>query len=173
MHQHYKGVHLNDPFRCRICDETFIYYKSRTKHEKNKHGIETGEDLLSFKYNCDVCGEWGSDDKTEYTRHVDAHKGVKRYACSMCMKSYATANQLTNHVKKCGSEKHAEGKKNDMYECSVTTCGKKFGDEDKYREHFKGIHVDAMKSKVFYCEVCIVRYFSVEGYEKHLEKCRG
>ena len=34
MHQHYKGVHLNDPFRCRICDETFIYYKSRSKHEK-------------------------------------------------------------------------------------------------------------------------------------------
>ena len=53
------------------------------------------------------------------------------------------------------------------YECSV--CGKKFSQEDHYREHFKAQHVNTVKGDIYYCETCIIRMFAVKAFNRHCE----
>ena len=52
MHQHYKAIHLDDPFLCHFCQEPCIYLKSLEKHENTKHNAKK-----TFKYSCTMCSK--------------------------------------------------------------------------------------------------------------------
>ena len=142
MHQHYKAVHLNDPFLCSFCQEPFVYKKSLEKHENTQHQTKK-----VFKYNCKMCPKQ-TDDCTEFQIHMNRHTNVKPYKCNICESSYFSQSQLTAHLRTS-----CNALSNDKFECSV--CGKKLSTEDHYREHFKGQHVDTVQGTIFYCEVCI------------------
>ena len=147
MHQHYKAVHLNDPFLCSFCQEPFVYKKSLEKHENTRHQTKQ-----VFKYNCTLCPKQ-TGDRTEFQVHVNRHSNVKPYKCNICGQSYFSQSQLTAHLRSS-----CNVLKDDKFECSV--CGKKLSSEDRYREHFKSQHVDTEQGTVYYCEVCISRYFT-------------
>ena len=58
-----------------------------------------------------------------------------------------------------------------QFECSVMMCGKVFTSQDKYREHFKSMHVDLLHvsgEEIYYCEACIMRLFTKGGFATHL-----
>ena len=150
LNEHIKGVHENNPFRCEVCSETFIYWKSLRKHEKRAHAEP--DSMHMFKYNCSEC-DFVSDDKTEFQTHMDRHMNMKRYKCNVCASAFFTQSQLTNHLKNSclALIKY-------KFECSV--CGKKLKSEDRYREHFYSQHVLNQPQKMYYCEVCISHYFS-------------
>ena len=152
LEEHIKGVHKNNPFRCELCpQEVFIYKKSYNKHFKSYH--QSGpQNRNKFKYVCEDC-DFVSDDRTEYQTHVDRHRNMKRYKCNVCGSAYFTQPQLTHHFKNsCSSVVDAN-----KYECSV--CGKHLKSEDRYREHFYSQHVLDQPEKMYYCEVCICRFF--------------
>ena len=118
LHQHVKGVHEKNPYRCSLCpDKTFIYKKSHDKHVKRYHEAET-----DFKYKCPEC-DFVSDDKTEYTVHLDRHRNIKRFKCNVCGQAFFSQSQLMGHMKNsCVTAGE------DRFECSV--CGKKMKSED-------------------------------------------
>ena len=164
LEEHIKGIHKNNPFRCELCpQEVFIYKKSYNKHFKHYH--QSGpQNRNKFKYVCQDC-DFVSDDRTEYQTHVDRHRNMKRYKCNVCESAYFTQSQLTHHFKNsCSSVVDAN-----KYECSV--CGKHLKLEDRYREHFYGQHVLDQPQKMYYCEVCICRFFSERGLQLH--GCNG
>ena len=157
LNEHIKGVHENNPFRCEVCSETFIYWKSLRKHEKRAHAEP--DSMHMFKYNCSEC-DFVSDDKTEFQMHTDRHMNMKRYKCNVCAMAFFTQSQLTNHLKHSCSALIVY-----KFECSV--CGKKLKSEDRYREHFYSQHVLNQPEKMYYCEVCISRFFSERGLKIH------
>ena len=160
MHQHYKAVHLNDPFLCSFCQEPFVYKKSLEKHENTRHQTKK-----VFKYNCKICPKQ-TDDRTEFQVHMNRHTNVKPYKCNICEASYYSQSQLTAHLRTS-----CNALSDDKFECSV--CGKKLSTEDHYREHFKGQHVDTVQGTIFYCEVCISRFFTEKAFNRHCKNCTG
>ena len=69
MQQHYYTVHLGKPFKCQYCDSYFTYIKTHTKHEKAQYKDKLSKSV-TFKYSCADC-TYKTNDKTEYTSHVD------------------------------------------------------------------------------------------------------
>ena len=94
LHQHIKAIHYNDLFRCQVCNEPSIYKKLLQKHAKKVH--DTG--LQKFKYNCPQCAK-GTDDRTEFTVHMDRHVNIKCFKSNMCDQAFYLQSQLTVHNK--------------------------------------------------------------------------
>ena len=159
MQQHYYTVHLGKQFKCQYCDSYFTYIKTRTKHEKAKHKDKLSKSV-TFKYSCADC-TYQSDDKTEYTAHVDRHKSFLRFCCGNCKKGFYSQAHLMYHLSKCFDEL-----KN--FEC--IKCGMKFATEKELRFHFKSVHVDPEKGEKYYCDTCIVILFTQNGMRHH---CRS
>ena len=144
-------------------------------------------ELVTFKYNCETCS-FATDDKTAFAAHVASHIDVKPFSCSFCQKSFVKQSGLTRHISICdlAQQQLAPGKMPSnsdtapqtqaqppppLFECSVTMCGKVFSLQDKYREHFKSMHVDplhALGEEIHYCEACIVRLFTKAGFMAHM-----
>ena len=161
MHQHLKAVHFEDPFRCSLCPETFVYKKSLDTHLNKLHGLKKKTD---FKYQCTECDK-ATDDLTEFQVHTNRHHNIKPYRCNLCnAKSFYSQSQLSEHLRKCRSSMEPK------FECSV--CGKKFVEEDRYREHFKSQHVDTVTGEIYYCKICIIRMFTSNAFNKHCETGR-
>ena len=78
MNQHYHSAHLGKPFQCEYCSKSFASKKSRDHHEKATH-LNTKEGV-TFKYECKKC-DYKTDDKTEFTSHMDHHQKFKRFKC--------------------------------------------------------------------------------------------
>ena len=87
LSEHIKGVHENNLFRCEVCSETFIYWKSLRKHEKRAHAELDSKHM--FKYNCTEC-DFVSDNKTEFQMHTDRHMNMKHYKCNVCASAFFT-----------------------------------------------------------------------------------
>lgn len=109
-------------FPCKYCDEKFVYKKTRNIHERVAH---TGE----RPYTCQTCDEKFNDtsvlrrhcmrmhsNKQQHTlkcpfcpklffgtcdlgRHIDMHKGVRAFACSLCPKAFIQKPHLTKHMR--------------------------------------------------------------------------
>ena len=142
-----------------------------------------------FKYNCENC-MFATDDKMGFSAHLASHLQLKPFACMFCQKTFVKQSGLTKHIGLCEEAQRQMGAKQQqqqqassssdshqtavpppppaMFECSVTTCGKVFSTQDKYREHFKTMDVDPLGDGVFYCEVCIIRMFTKAGFPTHM-----
>ena len=152
--------------------------------------VKVKQKPVVFKYNCEKC-TFGTDDKTGFSAHVASHLEVKPFLCSFCKKSFVKQSGLTKHIGICDAaqqqmnirqQKQQMSSSGDsvtqvkpplssppaLFQCSVTTCGKVFTSQDKYREHFKTMHVDPLGDGVFYCEVCIYRFFTKSGFGLHM-----
>ena len=156
MQQHYYAAHLNKPFKCEYCDRFFTYVKTRAKHEKTMHKDKLPESV-TFKYSCSQC-KYDTDDKTEYTTHMDRHKKFHRYCCGNCKKGFYSQAHLTYHVSKC-----FEVEKN--FECN--RCGMRFVTVKELRVHFKSSHVDTIRGEKYYCDACICVLVTKKGYNHH------
>ena len=163
LHQHIKALHFDDPFKCSICSETFVYKKSLDKHMKRVHKVGP----QTFKYVCPECGK-GTDDKTEFSIHLDRHENLKRYSCNVCGQAFYAQSQLTHHLKhSCVSSTNTSS----SFECSV--CGKNYKTEDRYREHFRSEHINTENPMPYFCEDCISWYYTESGFKRHQHNCKG
>ena len=94
LQQHIKAIHFDDPFQCDHCPDMFVYKKSLAKHLKNAHN----SGMKDFKYICKECGK-RTDDKSEFSIHMDRHNNVRLFKYNMYNKLFFTQSQLTNHLK--------------------------------------------------------------------------
>ena len=165
MNQHYRSTHLGIPFECKYCDKTFLSKKSRDRHQKSGHLSDNAN--VTFKYNCDKC-DYKTDDKTEYTSHVDHHSEFKRYKCGYCDQGFYTQSHLTNHIthNRCKKMPQASNVKQKKEECSK--CGKTFKSRSAHRTHFLDKHVKqddgSMKP---HCEPCLFVFAMPKGLKTH------
>ena len=98
MNQHYCLAHLGQPFPCRYCLKSFASKKSRDHHEKASHLNK--EEGVTFKYECKQC-DYKTDDKTEFTSHMDHDQEFKHYKCGFCDEGFYTQSHLKNNFPKC------------------------------------------------------------------------
>ena len=98
MNKHYCSAHLGQQFPCRYCSKSFASKKSRHCHEKANHLNK--EEGVTFKYECEQC-DYKTDDKTEFTSHMDHHQEFKHYKCGFCDKGFYAQSHLKNHFPKC------------------------------------------------------------------------
>ena len=128
--------------------------KEVTKKAVVKKAVVKKEEV--FKYKCEAEGcDFVTDDKTQYTAHLAKHSGKRQ----------RRPKEPKNQPK---LQKEQQQRIKSEYECSVTTCGKVFSDENRYREHFKSQHVDNVVGEVYYCELCITRLLTEKGFEHHM-----
>ena len=151
LNQHFDYRHTNKPkkFVCLICSKSFELKKSLQEHNHRLH--DTGDK----KYLCDFCsrGFWHFG---EFTVHRASHTGLKPFTCGRCQqKSFACADRLTKHLKRCGSKPSSR----------CNTCGKLFSDDRGLAKHVKETHGDKM---VWNCPFCDGTYNSEGGYYYHL-----
>ena len=172
LHEHIKGKHEGNPFKCDFCpDETFVYKKSLNKHIKAVH---TPKQEATFKYTCPEC-EFVSDDRTEYQTHFDRHQNVRWYKCNSIDQAFYSQSQLTGHVRNScvarmkvsssASMPTATVSPDKGFECMV--CSKVLKHENQYREYFFAQHVENQTRTWYYCEVCISQFLTTKGLQIH------
>ena len=165
MNQHYWSMHMGKPFECSYCEKTFMSKKSRDRHEKSGHLSK--DPNVSFKYNCDKC-EYKTDDKTEYTSHVDHHQEFKRYKCGYCDEGFYSQSHLTNHItnNRCKKMPRASNVQQKKEECS--RCGKTFKSRAAHHTHFFDKHVKEPDGSMKpHCEPCLVVFSTAKGLKTH------
>ena len=155
MNQHYRSHHLGKPFQCEYCPKSFALKKSRDHHAKATH-LSTKEGV-TFKYECEKC-DYKTDDKMEFTSHMDHHKEFKHFKCGFCDEGFYTQSHLKNHFPKCKAlaEKQQQ-KPKPKEECSK--CGQVFSSRSSHCTHFLDKHTkNPDGSEKIYCDLCFL-YF--------------
>ena len=164
MNQHYCSAHLGQPFPCRYCSKSFASKKSRDHHEKATHlNTEAG---VTFKYECRQC-DYKTDDKTEFTSHMDHHQEFKRYKCGFCDEGFYTQSHLKNHFPKCKAMVEKQPIKPRPKEERLK-CGQVFSSRSAHRTHFLDKHTkNPDSSEKIYCDLCLFVFTSQKGYAAH------
>ena len=107
------------------------------------------------RYLCDFCSRpfWHFG---EFTVHRASHTGIKPFKCGRCgEKSFASAERLTKHLKRCGI--------NNSIVCNK--CGKGYSDAAGLATHIRDFH---QTNTFWQCPFCDRRYNSQGGYYGHL-----
>ena len=153
MHQHYKGVHQRNPFRCPHCNAPYIFTKVMNHHIKTEHK----NDEVKWKYNCTRC-TFHTDNKSEFQIHTDRHDDIKRYVCGKCEHRTFSQSQLTLHMNSCIS--------GITYDCDE--CGATYQQKSYLKKHFHDTHVEG--KGVLYDDICIRIFKYKQQYKKHMKK---
>lgn len=125
------SLRVKRPFDCDTCGATFESYAKLNEHKKS-HGKE--------RYQCDTCGRWFQK-RYHLKNHIEIHKGLKSFECTLCPKRYTNQTNLDRHIRVT----HHNEKK---HEC--TECGKCFSQLAILRQH----HAVHMTERNFQCDIC-------------------
>ena len=164
MNQHYRSAHLSQLFTFRYCSKSFASKKSRDHHEKANHLNK--EEGVTFKYECEQC-DYKTDDKTEFTSHMDHHQELKHYKCGFCDEGFYTQSHLKNHFPKCKDTGEKQPQKpRPKEECSK--CGQVFSSCSAHHTHFLDKHTKNLDGlEKIYCDLCLFVFTSQKGYAAH------
>ena len=135
-------------------------------HKSRIHGTKG-------KYESTFCGKrFARTD--EYTKHTDAHTGIKRYKCKFCEKffiSFFNTENTCNHCQKRFSRKDSlithirlhTGE--EPFNCTV--CHKSFNDGSSLRRHKKSHIPKEEKNETFSCHDCGGNFKSYQILYRH------
>ena len=132
---HVKHIHKGlKKYACQKCDKFFT----------ESHSLKSHNQLVHEKPQLDVNGfwqcNWGqactktykSNSKQLVQRHIDnVHKGLKKYACQQCDKSYTQSHSLKSHVQ-------IVHEKVSPFVCVL--CGNSFKQRITIKRHMKKVH---------------------------------
>lgn len=128
------------PYVCKICDKTFLQFKSFTNHKRD----HAENPHLEKLYSCDLC-EKSYSSETFLTIHKRVHSGEKCYECDECENPFATLGDLFRHIKKL-HKKHLTKELNDI---------QKEKDEEEY------------EIKSFPCDLCDQTFTKRHDFTSH------
>ncbi|XP_071321798.1 zinc finger and BTB domain-containing protein 26-like [Trachinotus anak] len=80
------SILVQRPYLCRRCDRVFQHLESYMGHLKEHR-----------QYLCLVCGK-GFSQKTNLSRHIHVHTGVKPFRCPLCHKTFSQKAPLQDHL---------------------------------------------------------------------------
>ncbi|KAF1377433.1 hypothetical protein PFLUV_G00200760 [Perca fluviatilis] len=112
------SILVQRPYLCRRCDRVFQHLESYVGHLK-KHR----------EYLCLVC-EKGFSQRSNLTRHIHVHTGVKPFRCPLCHKTFSQKATLQDHLNLHTGDK--------PHKCKY--CAVHFAHKPSLRRHLKDIH---------------------------------
>ena len=144
------------------------------KNEKQK--------LLQRSFQCQTCYK-AVKRKTTFIRHMNAHNGIKPYACQHCAFQTVQNLKLTFHMKRKHPEKYVKFVRPPRKEVGIRTryqfmcehCSKIFTRKMQMTYHKKVFHENENSNNLtrsrnrYYCDQCEVRvgFYSKHGLKNH------
>ncbi|KAE8285159.1 Zinc finger and BTB domain-containing protein 6 [Larimichthys crocea] len=116
--EHSDRMLVQRPYLCRRCDRVFQHLESYVGHLKEHR-----------QYLCLVCGK-GFSQKSNLTRHIHVHTGVKPFRCPLCHKTFSQKATLQDHLNVHTGDK--------PHKCNY--CAVHFAQKPGLRRHLKDIH---------------------------------
>uniref|UniRef100_A0A1Q3F647 C2H2-type domain-containing protein n=1 Tax=Culex tarsalis TaxID=7177 RepID=A0A1Q3F647_CULTA len=151
---HIETAHPNEEYpyvKCTHegCPKTFL-----TTHQRAHH-----KEIHTDKYKCEICGQRNASIQRLQIHIENKHTEVRKYDCTLCIKTYKTATALRTHMRE-----HSEGKR---FECEF--CSKTFSRKDQMVIH-RRLHTG---ERPFSCPVCTKRFSDDGTFSKHKKRCQA
>uniref|UniRef100_A0A3B3U5J5 C2H2-type domain-containing protein n=1 Tax=Poecilia latipinna TaxID=48699 RepID=A0A3B3U5J5_9TELE len=151
------------PYSCDMCDKSFRYIGSLTRHKRThvgekfyfcelcdksfrKHGsliCHRRTHMGERPYSCDLCGK-SFRHGSSLTRHRLIHRGEKPYSCDTCKKSFRYSGSLTRHRMIHWGEK--------LYSCEL--CDKRFMTRTILKADLVDHYSTHTGQKPYSCDTC-------------------
>ncbi|XP_040915130.1 zinc finger and BTB domain-containing protein 6-like [Toxotes jaculatrix] len=112
------SILVQRPYLCRRCDRVFQHLESYVGHLKEHR-----------QYLCLVCGK-GFSQKSNLSRHIQVHTGVKPFRCPLCHKMFSQKAPLQDHLNLHTGDK--------PHRCNY--CAAHFAQKTGLRRHLKDVH---------------------------------
>uniref|UniRef100_UPI00358E79C4 oocyte zinc finger protein XlCOF6.1-like n=2 Tax=Myxine glutinosa TaxID=7769 RepID=UPI00358E79C4 len=134
------------PFKCEVCDKTFLQEYSLKSHFRG----HTGE----RPFQCDVCVK-AFVHKSSLVTHIRCHTGERPHTCAECGKAFHQKSGLVTHRKLHSSER--------PFQCA--DCGKSFLHKYRLTTH-RRFHSD---ERPFECLECGKAFHQKQGLRTHTQ----
>ncbi|XP_069983216.1 gastrula zinc finger protein XlCGF9.1-like [Penaeus vannamei] len=92
------GVTGDDPgpYTCSVCGQEFAWQAQWLVH------CATHSPSAVAKFRCPFCN-YGTNDRSNFRRHVIVHTGVKNYICPRCGRRSNDRSNMKKHVMRCAA----------------------------------------------------------------------
>ncbi|KAH8254411.1 hypothetical protein KR032_009988 [Drosophila birchii] len=164
------------PFKCTLCDRSFVGRIELTLHRQRFH--------IGKTHKCDHC-ERAFAVVSDLQLHIRTHTGHKPFVCEQCGKAFRLKSQMKLHVtaihtkirafkctmcpkdfvKKVDWSDHMKGHLN-IRDKICTVCGKGFTSCHSLIRH-RQIHSEVKK---FVCKLCDSRFSQFVGLNSHMKR---
>jgi len=113
------------------------------------------------QYSCSMCNKTFSSAQT-LTNHTKLHTNELEYECNICGKQYVSRSVLGNHMKT-----HDSVSKIPRFDCSH--CPKKFTHPSNLKRHIRTAHFEMSDKKTYDCTVCVKSFKDPSALKHHLK----
>ena len=156
-------------YPCELCDKTYTYAKSLTRHKKNKHAKDYKDMCV-----CDDCGKPFMDRMALFRHRGRVHdknkqgkEGVYNQCsqwsqCSQCSQIFPDPEALRQHI----SSDHT---KKENYKFACTRCGRTYRKKNALDKHLFSRHgINQKGTGTSMCSLCGKAFLHKSGLLQHM-----